>query len=185
MYNGNVKDVIKKFPGSLKCKVVIIPGSMWWSWPFSLWAGLDIAGSQLALTTRPTPPQPNSRHKELIVRHILTHTISDIISWIFWLQAGLVYQNKKWVESYIFSCFRSGYCSLCCLSMLLVRWRMTSCLQSRDSSTKYTSGNMKMSGTALSLNFSTIIYRLNTPLTRCRVPHFPRITKYQMSKEYF
>ena len=57
---------------------------------------------------------------------------------------------KKWVESYVFPCFRSGYCSLCCLSMLLVRWRMTSCLQLRDSSTKYTSGNMKMSGTELS-----------------------------------
>ena len=46
-----------------------------------------------------------------------------------------------------FSCFRSGYCNLCCQSTWQERWRMTSCLQSRDNSTKFTSGNTKMSGT--------------------------------------
>ena len=112
--------------------------------------------------------------------HNIRHNIMNILA-----SSRACLSKQKMGRILHFPCFRSGYCSLCCLSMLLVRWRMTSCLQSRDSSTKYTSGNMKMSGTALSLNFSTIIYRLNTPLTRCRVPHFPRITKYQMSKEYF
>ena len=120
-------------------------------WPLSLWAGLDIAGSQ------PGPDNlPHSATTKLSTQrancssHFNPLTISDIISGIYWLRAGPVCRIKKWVESYVFPCFRSGYCSLCCLSMLLVRWRMTSCLQLRDSSTKYTSGNMKMSGTELS-----------------------------------